>query len=40
MAVPGMAQSHQAVRRKVRPAAIMKPQLITVGNAEAQEGQG
>ena len=32
MASPGMAHSHHAVRRKVRPAPIMKPQLMTLGS--------
>src|SRR5207249_10477639 len=32
MAIPGIVQSHHALRRKVRPAPIMKPQLMVFGS--------
>src|SRR5262249_31678001 len=38
MAVPGMAPSHHAERRNVRPEAIQHPQLRTIGSPSPRDG--
>ena len=37
MAIPGMAHSHHAVRRTLRPAPTWNPQLITLGSARPRK---
>src|SRR3546814_18816701 len=39
MATPGMAHSHHAVRKKVRLAPIMNPQLMTFGSPRPRKAR-